>query len=156
MKVAKLNRELDRIQSLIPRSALSATAVSAAPVGWHLDHALRVVLAVSRAAAASDPADYRRSFHPLRTLLLLAGRFPRGIAKTPRVVDSPPGVTQEEIHARLGEARTILATLPRLAAHQHFDHFAMGLLDRDQTVAFLLMHTRHHLRIVNDILRTRP
>jgi hypothetical protein len=57
-----------------------------------------------------------------------------------------------ELLALLEEAARKLNDVRQLDAGAWFKHFAFGVLDRDKAIKFILIHNRHHLRIISDIM----
>ena len=91
-----------------------------------------------------------------RTLAVLsAGRLPRGQAQAPRIVRPPERVQRELLTQWLADGRTALADLdPRtlLPNELKIPHQLLGPLDAPQWARFAVVHTRHHLEIVREVL----
>lgn len=151
--VRQLGEHLDRIESYLDRRDALAPEVSAVPVAWHLDHMLKMVTAIHSVLKSSDPADYSYQIKPMRTLVFTMGRFPRGVAESPSSVRPPDIILTAAIREQLAGARALLPTFSALQKQQFFDHFVFGSLNRRRTVKFINIHTRHHLRIIDDILK---
>jgi len=151
-QIRQLADNIDRLEAYLDQRDVLAPKVSAVPVAWHLDHMLKVVKSIHGSLAASDPADYRYKFKPTRTLVFTMGRFPRGVAESPKSVRPPDTITTTAIREQLAEVRALLPTFAGMDKRQHFTHFTFGPLNRRRTVKFINIHTRHHLRIVEDIL----
>ena len=150
---SRLAASVDEIERYITQRDLLSKEVSEADVAWHLDHSLKVILAIHEQLGASDPERYEYSFKPLRTLVFTAGRFPRGVATSPKSVLPPEVIRTEDIRAQLAKVRAILPRLAQLDRKQFYNHFKFGKLNRRRSVKFMGIHTRHHLRIVRDIVR---
>lgn len=142
-----------KIDTYLVETAQRQPAVSAASVGWHLDHSLRVIQQVSQALAHSEPTAYRWRFHLARSYVLLRGDFPRGRARAPQSVVPQQEPTVASLRAQVAEARQAWQALRELPRNSWFPHPYFGPLNRSMTERFLVVHTRHHLRIVRDILR---
>jgi len=56
------------------------------------------------------------------------------------------------IDQQLEEARKNIKNFETLEADQFFLHFSLGHLNRDESLLFLAIHTKHHLEIVRDIV----
>lgn len=152
-QIRKLEKELDRLEAYIDQRDSLSSEVSAVPVAWHLDHMLKLVIAINGALQYSDPAQYHYRFKPVRSVVFTMGRFPRGVAESPASVRPPETILTKDIYAQLATARALLSSFADMDKKQSFNHPIFGLLNRRRTVKFINIHTRHHLRIVRDILR---
>lgn len=155
---AQLNiaKELDLMEGYIAQRDVISPEVSAVDVAWHLDHSMKVVLKLYQALKYSDPAAHRSAFKPVRSLVFTTGRMPRGVGKAPKSVLPPENIVTEDIVRQLNEVRALLTKFPELDAKQHFEHPVFGVLKRKRAMRFLRIHTRHHLRIIEDIVRENP
>ncbi|WJJ97318.1 DUF1569 domain-containing protein [Algibacter luteus] len=148
-----LSQLLSKIEATIPQKEVKNPSVSNATVGWQLDHALKVFNAVSEWTANSNPEDYKYKFNYWRTILLTSGYFPRGKVKAPKHVLPPETVTTEDLLKQLETARIHVGKLKSLPEKAYFKHFIFGKLSKKKTLRFLEVHTNHHLKIINDILK---
>ena len=64
----------------------------------------------------------------------------------------PEDVSPEELLTLLDQSEHILTEVHDLDPKTWFKHFAFGVLDRDKALRFILIHNRHHLRIISDIV----
>ncbi|SRR5258706_3446771 len=140
--------------------ARSAPTVSGWSAEQHLAHValanelvLRNLksLALGRGALVVEGGDPR----PGTREMLGAGRLPRGVAQSPRMV-RPPAVIERELMLQwLADARRELAALdPRaIVANQlRIPHQLLGPLDAAQWLRFGVVHTTHHLLIAREVL----
>jgi hypothetical protein len=148
-----LNQLLTEIELYIPFKDEKKAQVSEATVGWHLDHALKVIKAVSTFTLQTDPEDYKWRFNLMRTVLFLFGYIPRGRGQSPKQVLPPDVITEKDLLHQLNAAKVQVETLPNLNENNYFKHFIFGTLNKAQTIRFLGMHTKHHVKIVRDILK---
>ncbi|WP_242117316.1 DUF1569 domain-containing protein [Aestuariivivens sediminicola] len=151
-RVHTLNQLLTTIEAYIPLKDEKATSVSKATVGWQLDHSLKVFNAVSHSIANSDPKAYRRQFNFWRTVLFPICYIPRGRARAPKFVLPPEVITSGDLKDQITMAKRHIEILKSLPKRAYFKHFVFGMLSKHQTLRFLEMHTKHHLKIVKDIL----
>lgn len=148
-----LDRELDEIASYLDKTDRSALRVSNSTVGWQIAHMLKVIDSVCTAVATTDPDKYRWKFNLSRLIILTTGHIPRGKAKAPKVaVPRESELSREGIEQMLEQVRVKLNDLSTLHKHSYFKHPYFGLLHVNHTRRFLQVHTRHHLKIVRDIL----
>ena len=152
-KVEILSAHLQNIENYIPSHKSIRTDVSQATVGWQLDHALKVINGVLIVLAKTDPKKFKKEFNLRRTLIFTAGIFPRGRAKSPKQVLPPEIIYEEDLRSQLNEARNNIKLINSLDKNAFFIHHIFGSLNKNQTLRFLDIHTNHHLKIVNDILK---
>ncbi len=89
----------------------------------------------------------------MRSILLPLCYIPRGQVKAPKIVKPPDIISTTNLQAQLNEARKQVKSLKSLDKKAHFKHFIFGTLPKTKTLRFLEMHTKHHLKIVNDIMK---
>ncbi len=148
-----LEAELNQLEAYIAQRDSLAPDVSAVDVAWHLDHSLKMIIGIYSVLKASDPLSYSSSFKPVRTLVFTTGRMPRGVGKAPKSVLPPENIRTEDIMGQLEVARSLLPAFSQLDKKKHFNHYVFGVLNVKRSARFVKIHTRHHLRIVRDILK---
>lgn len=148
-----LELELNEVQSYIPDRDVIATEISSVDVAWHLDHLLKVINGIHYSLGQSDPGDYKYSWKFIRSLVFTIGRFPRGVGESPKSVLPPDVIMTDDIYWQLKDARLTLLTFSDFDKNQYFNHYKFGDLNRDKALKFVEIHTRHHLRIIRDIIR---
>jgi DNA-directed RNA polymerase specialized sigma subunit len=127
--------------------------ISKSNVAWHIDHSLKVILAVSAAIKKSNPSEYQWKFNFKRQLVYTLGFIPRGKGKAPKAVQSFDVITKETIEQQLKEASIALEEIQQLDGNSYFQHPYFGSLNLKPTLKFLNIHTQHHLKIIDDILK---
>lgn len=130
----------------------SEPSVSAASVGWHIQHTLLVITQIIKVLKSSDPSRYKKKFNLPRTVVYFMGRIPRGRGKAPQTVVPGSISNALELSGQFNDVRNAIAELPSIAANKYMTHPYFGDLNTKQTATFLLIHTEHHLKIVNDII----
>ncbi len=134
---------------------VSASRISKWSVGMHLHHCCRSTIGICKALAASEEPVPPRGFNPKREVLLRTGWIPRGRAKAPDIAMPSDAITREEVEELLAKAREHLSAATELPPTRWFRHFILGVLDRDDSLRFIDVHNRHHLKIVARILTAR-
>jgi hypothetical protein len=147
-----LDDELIEIEKLFEKRAFKNTSVSEADVAWHLDHMLKTINRITENIAASNPKEYDSKFNIQRIVVHTTGKIPRGVAQSPQNVRPPSNILLDSLHLQLKEAKQNLEKISELNEKAFFAHPVFDDLDRDQTRRFLEIHTRHHLKIIKDIL----
>ena len=143
---------LDELRQYVKSADVQCADVSAWSIGMHIHHTALAIIGVCNALSNSEPPTPSRSFSPLRFLLFRLGRFPRGRAKAPEVTLPRRDLSTDELDSCINDAANRLEDASRLPSDRWFKHFVFGVLNRDETLRFIDIHTRHHLRIIRDIL----
>ena len=153
----RLRGQITRIRTLADSVDLDATcAVS----GWcpseHLDHTVKVSASiVNRLLQLDAPATSGISF--LGRIIMTIGRIPRGRGKAPERLRGVR-VTSADLNASLTKLEEKLSLL----ADAHLadkrgpivPHPRFGGLRPNQALRFAAVHNDHHLRIIDDILKS--
>jgi hypothetical protein len=148
----KLKKQLSEIEALIEQEDQLATEVSKAGTYWHLYHMMRVVMGIPQRLHESTPADYVYRFNFSHFYITLRGRIPRGVGKSPKVTTTENPISKAQLHELLEQAKTAVSTLDALPRKAHFKHPYFGVLNKRQSINFMVLHTEHHLKIVREIL----
>ena len=151
--MSTLDELLNEAESQIPNFETIKPSVSRVPVAWQLHHLLSVIIRVSEILAKSDPKEYKANFNLSRTVIFLMGKIPRGAGKSPKAVNKLEPISKKEIEELIVEARTLTLKHHQLDSRANFPHPIFGLLTKKQSLYFLEIHTKHHLKIIQDILK---
>lgn len=147
-----LNKEILELEDRISDADQVNLSISEKGVDWHIDHSLRVINAVCHALKKSVPEDYKWSFNYIRSYIFLIGYIPRGKGRAPKSVVAQGEIHLNDLREQMDKAKVLLKELEDLPANSHFPHPYFGLLNRNMTIKFLRIHTRHHLKIIKDII----
>ncbi|MBQ4819064.1 DUF1569 domain-containing protein [Aquimarina sp. MMG016] len=153
LKNDDMTSELNKIEHYLVHSDSINKEVSKVAVAWHLDHSLKVINGISDSLQNSDPTAYKRKFNIARFFSFTFGFIPRGRAQSPKYVLPPDTIKTEDIVAQLSLARDKLVALDSLDDKSNFNHPVFNQLNKQQAKKFIKIHTRHHLKIVRDILK---
>lgn len=149
----KLGQQVEQLQELVPCREITNRDISGATVGWHISHCLKVCTEVFDALAASNPAAFKKEFSLPRFLVLLTGHIPRGKARAPKKVLPEGEANNDHLQAQVLEVREKLKNFDELPSNSYFEHPYFKKVSKDQTPRFLVVHTKHHLKIIRDILK---
>lgn len=152
-RIQTIQQLLSNIEDNIINKDFKNKKVSTSTIGWQLDHSLKVINRVCETTINSNPNTYKPNLKPIGMLLLTLGTFPRGRAKAPKIVLPPENITTEDLYHQLKNAHKHLKILASIPKTSHFKHYLFGNLSKKQTIRFLEIHTKHHLKIVRDILK---
>lgn len=147
----KLQSLLDQLESHIPDYAKVNSVVSNSTIGWQIDHSLLVVNLVVAELKNSNPENYRWKFNKIRLLIQITNKIPRGRVRVPKSVKPMDVATIQDLKTKLDLARKNIADLEKLPVKSYFTHPFFGDLKLKTAIWFLKLHTKHHLKIIEDI-----
>ncbi len=153
MPMKKIRSEVQELANYLPLHHTINPAVSAASVGWHIEHSLLVIKQITATVAQSDPTLFKRKFNFTRSWVFLLNYIPRGKAKAPKVVLPGEGLDSNKLEESIAHTYQALNYLKDCQSNQYFMHPFFGALNQEQTIRFLAIHTKHHLKIIQDILK---
>lgn len=145
--------QLHKLESLLPKIDVTNNKVSKASVGWHLEHSLLILNSSLKGLTMTDPKDYRPKFSIKKFIFLNFGLIPRGKIKAPKQFFPLEIPTQESIFKLLDLAKERLEATKDLPEKSFITHPFLGDFDKKTTLKFLWLHTNHHLKIADDILK---
>lgn len=148
-----LSTLINELETKIPHSEKSNSAISKSPVGWHIQHSLLVGLQIINAVEKSNPADYKYKFSLPKFLVYTLNKIPRGKAKAPESVRPKETFNTDDLRKDIQLLKSRLAILDTLQPASFFKHPYFGNLNLKATVKMLQLHTKHHLDIINDIIK---
>ncbi len=149
----KLDTLLKEIEILISKQELLKENVSAAAIGWHIEHSLLTINAIIDQLKRSNPADYKWEFNFTRTLVFTINKISRGRAKAPKVVQPKNSITLETLRLHFNNTKGNMTALQTLQKNNYFEHPFFGKLNLKPAIKFLSLHTNHHLKIMKDIAK---
>ena len=150
----ELHKLLNQLESDISSFDKVNLAVSSGSVGWHIEHSLKTIDQIVTACKNSNPSNYEWRFNFNRFLILtIAKKIPRGKAKAPKIVRPEGEISSETLGLSLSKVKENLMDWKDLDKNTHFPHPFFGILNKKETANFLALHTKHHLMIIDDILK---
>lgn len=151
----ELHKLLDQLESDISSFDKVNLTVSSGSVGWHIAHSLKTIDQIVTACKHSNPSEYQWHFNFKRFLIMsVAKKIPRGKAKAPKIVRPEGDISLEALSLSLEKVRENIKDWKSLDKNVHFPHPFFGVLNKKETEKFLILHTRHHKMIINDILKS--
>jgi len=148
----RLKQYIDQIEKYAPDYKIENPKVSKSTVGWQLDHSLKVINGVVDLLKTA-PTDKQPKLKLLGRFCLLTNYIPRGRGKAPKTVLPPEIIEFSALTTQIETAKRIMDDLKHVSSKATFKHPYFGILSQKQTVRFLEIHTKHHLKIVRDILK---
>jgi hypothetical protein len=148
-----LHHLLLQLENHIPNLEKTNPNVSISTVGWQIDHCLLVINGIISQLEISNPTAFQPKWNFPKFMVFTTGKIPRGKAKAPKVVIPIHVATQNELKAKLEVAKNNVLKLDSFSENQFFNHPYFKDLNVKQTKKFLTIHTKHHLKIIQDILK---
>ena len=144
---------INKLENNIDSKDVVNSQVSQVNVSWHLAHSLKVLHNIIKVLQVSNPEDYHWRFNRSRSFVYFLNFIPRGKGKAPKSVIPAEEISKDELHKDIATVRGLLEELQHLDAKSNFTHPYFGQLNLKQTKKFLAIHTKHHLKIIDDIIK---
>ncbi|MBF2708738.1 DUF1569 domain-containing protein [Flavobacterium soyangense] len=151
----KLHLLLEELETKIKYRDIENLSVSKSNVSWHINHTLKVLILIIETLKNSKPNEYKRSFNFKKQFVFITGVIPRGKAKAPKSVQSFDEITLDDLLLQLKNAKFSVCLLNHLNDNCNFIHSYFGVLNLKETEKFLIIHTKHHIKIINDIVQKK-
>ncbi|TDX82588.1 DUF1569 domain-containing protein [Epilithonimonas xixisoli] len=149
----KIEIQLQNIESLLSKIDVTNEKVSKASIGWHLEHSLLILNSSLKGLTMTNPKDYNPKFSLKKFIFLNFGMIPRGKIRAPKQFIPLEVPTQESILKLINLAKERLKAVEDLPEKSFIIHPFLGDFDKKTTLRFLWLHSNHHLKIVDDILK---
>ncbi|MNK19055.1 hypothetical protein D3C87_372730 [compost metagenome] len=149
----KIEIQLQKIESLLSKIDVTNAKLSKASVGWHLEHLLLILNSSLKGLTMTNPNDYNPKFSLKKFVFLNFGLIPRGKIRAPKQFFPLEIPTKESISKLLNLAKERLQSVESLPEKSFITHPFLGDFDKKTTLRFLWLHSNHHLKIVEDILK---
>lgn len=149
--IEKLKTRIKELEDNLNYINVENQSISQRGVDWHLDHSLKVIIGILKTLQLSNPKDYSYKFNYLRTFCLTFYYLPRGKAKAPKAVNNEGEIQINDIKKQIEISRSLLKNIESLNVNSYFKHPYFGLLNLKQSLKFIVIHTNHHLKIINEI-----
>jgi hypothetical protein len=150
--MSKIAAQLADLGSKIEQQALLNVSVSAVSIGWHIEHCLLVINNIINALEKSEPNKFEQKFNFARSVVMTLGRFPRGKAQAPKQA-TPQSFDSESLKAHLSSMLEKIKSLDTISSDKYIVHPFFGHMRTKDSIRFIEIHTNHHIKIMNDILK---
>lgn len=147
-----LKKEILDLEEHLAYSDKTNNAISDKPVAWHIDHSLRVINGICNALKNSNPEEYKWSFNLIKSYILFTGTIPRGKGRAPKSVVAQGKIVKDDLIGQIELAKRQLQEIKDLPPKSYFIHPYFGALKLNTSIKFLVIHTNHHLKIIEDII----
>jgi hypothetical protein len=149
----KLSALLTELEKSIPNSEKLNISVSASSVGWHIEHTLLTTSRIIETVKKSNPKEYKGSFNIKRFFVFAANKIPRGKGQAPETVRPQSIAAPDELRKKIEKAKAKVEELSSLNPNNYFEHPYFDKLNLKAAIRFLNIHTKHHINIINDIVK---
>ena len=151
--MSTLSALVTELETKIEHQEQLNNAVSNASVGWHIQHSIMVFLQIIKTLEKSNPAEYQYKFNLKKTIVFTLNKIPRGKAKAPERVMPGETLNADELNTQIQLLKTRINVLDSLPPASHFKHHVFGKLNLKATIKMLKIHTKHHIGIIQDIIK---
>jgi hypothetical protein len=151
----KLESLFKKLENKIEYSTVLNPEVSKGSVGWHIEHILLTTSLIIRAIEKSNPLDYKSKFSFVKMYVFTLNKIPRGKVQAPNSVRPVENFSEADIKNNFKTCCNLIDKLPSLKENNFFVHPFFGHLNLKSSVKFLAIHTKHHLNIIDDILKAK-
>ncbi len=148
-----LQNLLLQLESHISNLEKINSKVSSSTVGWQIDHCLLVINGIINQLEVSNPTEFQPKWNFNKFMVFTTGKIPRGKARAPKIVTPVKVASADELSSKIEFAKKNLLKLATFPKNSFFKHPYFNDLNTKQTEKFLAIHTKHHLKIIQDILR---
>lgn len=142
---------IDQLEKKIILHEKINLAVSQASIGWHIEHILLVINGIVAQLKNSNPNQYKWRFNLSRLYIQTINKIPRGKGKAPKAVQPIETTSTDGLIAKLQLAKTNITEMESLDPKCYFVHPYFGNLNIKKSIWFIKIHTKHHLKIIEDI-----
>lgn len=148
-----MKKQLAILEKFVANDSALNEKVSSQSVNWHIQHSLIVILVIIAQLEKSDKSTYKWKFSLPKLYIFAIGKLPRGKGRAPKQVIPETILSQAELIQMIEKTNVALARAGELSSHVHFPHPYFGSLKKKKTLYFLEIHTDHHIKIIEDILK---
>lgn len=147
-----LNKQLEELETKIVKHNEVNEEVSKSTVGWQIEHILLTINLIIQEIEKSNPIAYKSSFKLSKIIVFTLKKIPRGKARAPKAV-TPKEYNAQTLKEHLQNTISKIKSLETIDANKYFDHPYFGNIKVNKAIKFLEIHTNHHLKIINDIIK---
>lgn len=155
--LTKIDGVLNRLETKIENYEMLNPKISQVSVGWHIEHSLIVFDEYIDFLTNSNPKNYKGKFNFIKLIVLATKFIPRKYGKSPKNMLPKDDIQMDKnkLIKHLTETRQNIKNIKTLPKDKYVDHPVFGQLTLMQTVDYTITHTKHHLKIIEDIERKK-
>ena len=148
----KISDLILQLETNVKHHEITAPVLSNGSVGWHITHTLLVMNAVIDALRKSIPGTYKNTYSLKRSFVMITGRIPRGKVKAPTAVQPDTTISLAALEQEMMLTKENIKKTAQLSSEHFFRHPFMGDFKLKPALRFIIIHTKHHLKIINEII----
>ncbi len=150
-----MNNQFDRLREAVARKNTQNRTISNWSVGQQIEHSANVVTSICKALHKSNPEKYNPKFNFGRSLCLATKWIPRGKGKAPKwVIPNEKELAEETLFGLINEAEENFISIDKLSPKSYFKHGYFGQMNLKQAKKFVEIHSNHHLKIIDDLVKS--
>jgi len=149
----KLKTFIKKLESKIEHNELVNSEISSSSVGWRIEHSFLVINVIIEGLKNSNRKEYKRKFNLKRLFVYTINKIPRGKGKAPNRVQPKNDFTKTSLKNHFVTTNDKLKELDNLNSKQYIKHPVFGDLSLKHAIKFLLIHTKHRVDIIDDIIK---
>lgn len=150
-----LESEVLELGNFIFDADLIDIKISKREIAWHIDHCLRVTSGIITILEKSNPADFKSNFNLKRFLVLSLKTIPRGKGRAPKEVNNEGKIEVSDLEVLLQKALVQVGKIDSLPEKSNFVHPYFGQLKAKQSIKFISLHNKHHIKIIKEIYKSK-
>ena len=151
-----METELKQLREALAYQENLCPGISRENVQWHIYHCLMVIVKIEEELKKSNPEKFIDDKNSMRKRILNDGRINRYQGKSPDSVLPPSLITEEDMMSVFKAAEKSLKNIRKLNNYAYIKHPSFGIMCREDASDFIVIHTRHHLSIIRDIIKGNP
>lgn len=152
----RISAQIERYRALIADREVGAPHISQWPIGMHIHHCALSMSRISRALIECRQSMPRGAPNLTRAAIFATGRIPRGRAKAPKQAWPEESPNIDLLTRALDDAASDVRKASGGSDGVWFEHFALGIMNKNAAFKFMRIHNSHHLAIIRDIIRQGP
>jgi hypothetical protein len=111
------------------------------------------IIGIIKALKNSKPQDYRWKFNLAMVFIYAMNKIPRGKGRAPESVLPKGTIAADNLNKNIQVAKSKVKELSGLHSNNYFEHPYFGKLNLKPGIKFLKIHTKHHIKIIDDIIK---
>lgn len=147
-----LKQEIGSLKEYSKHGKKQVPSVSAKEIDWHVYHSLLAISGICYLLGQSNPKDYHPKFNFLKLIIMTFGVIPRGKARAPKEIVPPDKIDTNEMQKLFSKVERQVRSLENIDENHFYTHDMFGDLNLKKSIKFLHIHTKHHLKIIRDIM----
>lgn len=147
----ELRETLQRFEDTLIHWEKLNPSISTSNIGWHIEHSLLTLNKIIYALETSNPSKFKPTFKLSKLIIFTLNKIPKGKVKAPKIV-MPMEYDLDSLTNHFQQSLGNVERLARLDSNSFFTHPYFGDLRLKDAIKILKIHTKHHLKIIDNII----